>query len=138
MIIYFDFNYSISDEPRILPIIIKLSFSDNFISSISSYIQCPGSMQNASLALKMYDKSMEPLISKNTYVYVALNIPLNHRDIGIFLYNNKIIIRRFLIRKNGLVLKPENNEYFDIKLLEKDNFTIIGKALGTGENGPIK
>ena len=133
------FDYNLTEEQRKYNIFNHLEY--NMVpafDSISSYIQCPGSMQNASLALKMYDKSMEPLISKNTYVYVALNIPLNHRDIGIFLYNNKIIIRRFLIRKNGLVLKPENNEYFDIKLLEKDNFTIIGKALGTDENGPIK
>ena len=130
------FDYNLTEEQRNYDVINHLEY--NMVpafDSISSYIKCPGSMANASIALKMYDKSMEPLIQKKSYIYIALNIPLSHRDIGVFLYNGNIIIRRFLIRKKGIVLKSENNEYFDIKLQEDDNFTIIGKAVGTTESG---
>ena len=125
------FDYTLTEDQKKYNVLDHMKY--NMVpafDSISSYIQCPGNIPNASFALKMYDNSMEPIISKNSYVYVALNIPLNHKDIGIFLYDGKIIIRRFIIRKNNLVLKPDNSEYIDIKLRESDNFTIIGKIVG--------
>lgn len=128
------FDYNLTEEQRNYDVINHLEY--NMIpafDSISSYIECPGSIPNASIALKMMDTSMEPLIKKNSYVYIALNIPLSHRDIGIFSYNGNIFIRRFQIKKNNLVLKSENNEYFDIKLKKDDSFTILGKVVGTNE-----
>ena len=129
------FDYNLTEDQRKYKVIEHLEYNKiPAFDSISSYIQCPGNMPNASMALKIKDNSMAPLLNKNSYAYIALNIPLNHRDIGLFLYDNRIIIRRFLIRKNNLVLKPENKEFQDIKLSEEDDFIIIGKILGTTEN----
>ena len=133
------FDYNLTEEQRSYDVINHIDYNKiPAFDSISSYIECPGNIPNASLALKMQDRSMEPLIPKDSYAYIALNIPLNHRDVGIFLYNGIIFIRRFQIKKNNLVLKSENNEYFDIKLQKNDDFTILGKVVGTSKNGPIK
>ena len=133
------FDYNLTEEQRSYDVINHIDYNKiPSFDSISSYIECPGNIPNASLALKMQDRSMEPLIPKDSYAYIALNIPLNHRDVGIFLYNGIIFIRRFQIKKNNLVLKSENNEYFDIKLQKNDDFTILGKVVGTSKNGPIK
>ena len=95
------FDYNLTEEQRSYDVINHIDYNKiPAFDSISSYIECPGNIPNASLALKMQDRSMEPLIPKDSYAYIALNIPLNHRDVGIFLYNGIIFIRRFQIKKN--------------------------------------
>ena len=42
---------------------------------------------------------------------------------------NHLIIRRFIIRKDKLVLRAENKSYDDIDLNEDDDFKIIGKII---------
>lgn len=133
------FDYNLTEEQKKYNVINHLEYNKvPAFDSISSYINCPGNMSNVSMALKITDNSMEPLLNKNSYAYIALNIPLNHRDIGLFLYNDKILIRRFLIRKKNLVLKCENKNFEDINVFETDNFVIIGKIVGTTDNGKLK
>ena len=72
---------------------------------------------------------MAPLLEKEDYAFLELNIPLNNKDIGLFEYNNNFIIRRFIIRKDKLVLRAENKSYDDIDLNEDDDFKIIGKII---------
>ena len=76
---------------------------------------------------------MEPKLAKDVYAYVELNSPLNNRDIGIFEYEGKVLIRRFIVRRDKLVLRPENKEFEEISLASRDDFTIIGKIVGTNE-----
>lgn len=126
------FDFDLTEEQRKYKAIDHLEYNRvPAFDSINSYITCPGNFSNASMALKICNNSMEPLLKEGTYAFIAPNIPLNHRDIGLFLYNDEILIRRFLIRKNNLVLKAENKDFNDIKLSENDNFIIIGKILGT-------
>lgn len=135
----YSFDFQLTDEQNKYKAIDHMSYDKvPAFDSISSFITCPGSMPNAAFALKITDTSMEPLLKLNSYAFIAPNIPLNHRDIGIFLYNDEIIIKRFLIRKHNLVLRSENRELKDIILSEDDNFIIIGKIVGTTENDKIK
>ena len=133
------FDYNLSEEQKKYKAIEHLEYNKiPAFDSISAFIPCPGNFTNVSMALKIADNSMEPLLMQNSYAFIAPNIPLNHRDIGLFLYNGEIMIKRFLIRKNNLVLKSENKEIKDIKLTEDDNFIIIGKIVGTTENTKLK
>ena len=45
------------------------------------------------------------------------------------MYNDKILIRRFIIRKNDLVLRAEDPSIDDIILFDDSDFYIIGKIL---------
>ena len=101
------------------------------VSSLDSFIECPADLGSASLAFKVEDKSMEPRLEKGVYAFVEFNTPLENKDIGVFEYNGKILIRRYVIRKNSLVLRADNKDFSDIPLEENDQYNIIGKVIGT-------
>ena len=101
------------------------------VSSLDSFIKCPLDLPSASLAVKINDKSMEPRLEEGSYAFVEFNSPLDNKDIGIFEYDNKVIIRRYVIRKDTLVLRADNKEFSDIVLNPDDDYTIIGKIIGT-------
>lgn len=101
------------------------------VSSLDSFIKCPIDLPSASLALKVSDKSMSPRLEEGSYVFIEFNSPLENKDIGVFEYNGKIIIRRYVIRKDSLVLRADNKDFDDIILSENDTYNIIGKVIGT-------
>lgn len=98
------------------------------IDSIKDFIECPSNIPNASLAFKITDDSMEPSLEKNSYAFLEFNAPLDTKDIGLFQIGGKYIIRRFIIRKDALILRPDNKKYEEISISENDNFIIIGKV----------
>ena len=101
------------------------------VSSLDSFISCPIDLPGASLAIKVEDNSMEPRLEKGVYAFVEFNTPLENKDIGIIEYNGKVFIRRYVIRKDSLVLRADNKDFDDIVLEEKDEYNIIGKVIGT-------
>ena len=80
------------------------------------------------IAVKVKDDSMENTLLKDSYVFVEFNANLNNKDIGIFSYNNEILIKRFVIRKDKLILRSDNKAYADIDIDENSDFTIIGRV----------
>ena len=101
--------------------------------SIDNFVECTSKYSTASLALKVKNDEMDPILKKDSYAYIELNVPLNNKDIGLFKLNDRILMRRFIIRKDKLVLRADNKNYEDIDLSENDNFTIIGKILNTNK-----
>lgn len=101
------------------------------IDSIHSFMECPANLPSTALAIKIPDTAMEPRLPKDIYAFIELNSPLENRDIGIFEYDGKILVRRFIVRKDKLVLRADNKEFEEISLYENDNFNIIGKVIGT-------
>ena len=101
------------------------------VDSIHSFMECPATFAGAALAVRVPDNTMEPKLQKDIYVFVELNSPLNNRDIGIFEYDGKVIIRRFIVRRDKLVLRADNKEVEEISIYDKDHFNIIGRVVGT-------
>lgn len=99
------------------------------VDCLDNFIECPSNIPNASIAVKIPDDTMEPFFLKGSYGFVELNTLLDNKDIGLFELNGQLLIRRFIIRKDKLVLRCDNKAYSDIDLSENDNFTIIGKVL---------
>ena len=99
--------------------------------ALGSLIDCPASYPGASIAVKINDTSMEPKLKKDSYAYIEFNTPLDNRDIGLFSYQGQLLIRRFIIRKDVVVLRAEDKEIKDICLDPKEEFYIVGKVLGT-------
>ena len=83
------------------------------------------------MAIKINDDSMEPKLKKDSYAYLALNMPLENKDIGLFSYKGQLLIRRFILRKDDIALRAEKKEIDDICITKDDDFYIIGKILGT-------
>lgn len=101
------------------------------VSSADSFMECPIDFPTASLALKVSDDSMAPKLEKGSYVFIEFNTPLENKDIGLFEYEGKVLIRRYVIRRDSLVLRADNKEFQDITLSEDSKYNIIGKILGT-------
>ena len=101
------------------------------VGSLDSFITCPIDFPNAALALKITDDDMAPRLEKGTYAFIELNSPLENKDIGIFEFNGKVMIRRYVIRKDALVLRADNKDLEDIVITENDTYNIIGKIVGT-------
>ena len=101
------------------------------VTSVESFMECPAECPNAAFSLKVADHAMQPKITKDSYVFVELNSPLDNKDIGLFDLNGKILIRRFIVRQDGLFLRADNKEFADIPLNNEENYYIIGKVVGT-------
>jgi len=97
-------------------------------NSMTDFMTCPASAASASFAVKMNDDSMDPFLKKDSYIFVELNANLNAKDVGVFLYDNEILVRRFIIRKNELILRADNKTYPEIQIDENTDFTIIGRV----------
>ena len=120
----------VTEDDKRCEMINHLSFNKVLaIDSYSNFIDCPSSAANASVALKIQDDVMDPTFKKGTYAFLELNVPLKNKDIGLFEYNGEFLIRKFIIRKDSLVLRAENKKYDDIILSEDDDFTIIGRII---------
>ena len=100
------------------------------VNSIIGYSACPKCFSNATFVMRSFDNSMSPKIQSNDFVYIELNAPLNNRDIGLFQYENRLLIRKFIVRKNDLVLRPEEDSFDEIILTKNSDFFILGKILG--------
>lgn len=100
------------------------------VDSIIGYAYCKSEVRNASFVMKMLDNSMSPKIEDSDFIYIDLNAPLSSRDIGLFEYDGKLIVRKFIIRKNDIALRAENSDIDDISITKDTRFYIIGKVLG--------
>lgn len=98
------------------------------ISVIDDYIECPSDFSNAAFAFKMPDSSMNPLFTKNSYVFIEPCGSMENKDVGLFKYNNEFLIRRLIFKNGKFILKANNKNYKNIKISTFDDFIIIGKA----------
>ena len=130
----YTYDKSLSEEQLFYKAVNHISYDKVLAVNLdNSFIKCPSSMSGAAIAVKMPDNSMEPKIQKDVYMFVEMNVPLNNRDIGIFECDKQILVRRFIIRRDKLVLRPENKDFEEIFVSENDNFNVIGKIIGTND-----
>ncbi len=99
------------------------------VNNLQDFIDCPSDMPGASLAVKINDDSMEPKLKKGTFAFIEFNSLLENKEIGLFFINGKILIRRFVIRRGKVILKPDNKAFEEIEINDSNNFFIIGKVL---------
>ena len=56
------------------------------IDNLNTFVDCPSTAPSASLAIKVFDDSMEPTLKKGDYVFIEYNSPLDNKEIGLFSY----------------------------------------------------
>ena len=133
--IMYTYDKEITEEQAGYKVVQHISYNKILaVDNLDNFIDCPDSFPGASIAIKMNDASMEPKLKKGSYLFLEFNSPLNNKDIGLFSYNSKLLVRRFIIRKDGIVLRAEDKSIDDICLNPKDDFYIIGKILGSNNN----
>ncbi len=98
--------------------------------SIEGFSKCPEGLFDTSFVFRAFDDTMSPRFEKGDYLYTSFNTPLDNKDIGLFLYEEKLIVRKFIVRKTDLVLRAESKDIKDIILTKDSDFYIVGKILG--------
>ena len=127
--LFYTYDKELTDEHKKYNYLNYVSY-DNvpLFSNLDGFINCPSKFTNASFAIKAKDDSMAPSIEKDSAVYIEIAGLLSNKDIGLFQADDQFLIRRFLYRKDEIVLRAENKEFEDIKVSNIKNFKIIGKA----------
>ncbi len=84
--------------------------------------------QGSSFLLKVRGDSMiKAGIESGDLVVVDREKPVNNRDIVVALIDGEVTLKRLIIKKDGIELKPENDNYNVIKV-GNQHFEIIGKV----------
>lgn len=126
----YTYDKQVSEEQENYGFINHISYNKVLaVSNIQDFIDCPSDMPSATLAVKMADDSMEPKLKKGSFTFIEFNSLLDNKEVGIFSINGKILIRRFVIRRGKIVLKPDNKSFEEIEIRDTDNFYIVGKVL---------
>ncbi len=126
----YTYDKQVSEEQENYGFINNISYNKILaVNSIHDFIDCPSTMPSASLAVKMSDNSMEPKLKKGDFAFIEFNSLLENKEVGLFNINNKILIRRFVIRRGKVVLKADNKEVEEIEVKDSDKFFIVGKVL---------
>lgn len=125
----FTYDKCVNEEQESYNLVKHISYNKLIaVDNIGGFIDCPSDIPSSAIALKIKDDSMTPTIAKNSYVFVEFNSPLSNKDIGLFSYNNKILVRKFHTRNGKITLKADNSSVEDIKVTENDTFYMIGKV----------
>ena len=125
----FTYDKCVNEEQESYNLVKHISYNKLIaVDNIGGFIDCPPDIPSSAIALKIKDDSMTPTIAKNSYVFVEFNSPLSNKDIGLFSYNNKILVRKFHTRNGKITLKADNSSVEDIKVTENDSFYMIGKV----------
>ena len=126
----YTYDKQVSEEQENYGFINHISYNKVLaVSNLQSFMDCPSNMPSASLAIKINDNSMEPKLKKGDFAFVEFNSLLENKEVGVFDINGKILIRRFVIRRGKVILKPDNKEFEEIEIKDSDKFYIIGKVL---------
>ena len=126
----YTYDKQVSEEQENYGFINHISYNKILaVNSLQSFMDCPSNMPSASLAVKITDNSMEPKLKKGDFAFIEFNSLLENKEVGIFDINGKILIRRFVIRRGKIYLKPDNKDLEEIEVSDSDKFYIIGKVL---------
>lgn len=126
----YTYDKQVSEEQESYGFINNISYNKILaVSNLQDFINCPSNMPSASLAVKMHDDSMEPKLKKGEYAFIEFNSLLENKEVGLFSINKKILVRRFVIRRGKVVLKPDNKAVEEIEVKDSDEFYIVGKVL---------
>ena len=124
----FTYDKCVNEEHETYNLVKHISYNKLLaVDNIGGFIDCPPDVPSSAIALKVRDDSMAPTIAKNSYVFVEFNSPLSNKEIGLFSYNDKVLVRKFHSRNGKITLKADNADVEDIKVNDNDTFYIIGK-----------
>ncbi len=81
------------------------------------------------IGVKIDDCSMEHTIPDKSTIIIDTNSNVLSEDVGVFIVNNELLIRRFLERNGSKLLIADNGSFYPIIINESDNFYVVGKII---------
>lgn len=113
-------------------------YSKAFVSSdgalgfgeVMEYITIPSLRDGTEvIGIKMDGASMEYTIPNGAIILVKKGVEVNDNDIGVFIYNNSLHIKRIRKNQGEMFLMSDNKEYLPILIKSTDEFISVGKVV---------
>lgn len=93
------------------------------------YVSLPKRMAKGCVIINVHGKSMEPTLKDGSSVLVKLNEEVNHNEMGVFIYDDEPLVKRYKYFDGRYFLYSDNLEYPPREIREENSFTICGKVL---------
>jgi len=103
----------------------KISFGEvlEFINSTTP------NLNKEFIGLKIDDNSMEHTIPNKATVIIHMNQEVCHGEVGLFILNDKILVKRLVIKDGYKILVSDNSNFYPIIVKETDRFYPIGQVI---------
>ena len=72
---------------------------------------------------------MEHTIPNKATIIIHMNQEVCHSEVGIFILNDKILVKRLVIKDGYKILVSDNSNFYPIIVKESDKFYPIGKVI---------
>lgn len=117
-----------------IPILSHISILNEIFkeNEILDFLELPSKIPTkCDFATYVEGNSMEPKISDGDIICIKKESILRNKEIGIFILNNQIFIRKVKIDpfRNQIFLVPFNKNYEPMSLKENDKFKKVGKII---------
>lgn len=81
------------------------------------------------IGVRVDDNSMEHTIPNKSTVIIHMNSEVLDEEIGVFVLNEKLLIKRLIERNGCRMLVSDNSIFYPIVITETDSFFKIGKVV---------
>lgn len=97
---------------------------------VIEYLTIP-SLRNGTevIGIKVDGDSMEHTIPNGATVLVKKDIEVNDNEVGVFVHNNRPLVKRLRRNKDELFLTSDNKDYLPISVKEGDELFTVGKVV---------
>ncbi len=93
------------------------------------FVTLPEAMTENCVIINIYDDSMRPTLQDGCRILVKKNVEINEDDMGVFIHNGEMIVKRYKKFKNRIYLCSDNLNYPSREVRKEDSFCICGKVI---------
>lgn len=93
------------------------------------FLSLPLAIGKGCVGITVDGDSMETTINNGSVVLVKKDVEVGQNDIGVFLYEDEAIVKRYKCIENKCYLISDNKEYPAREIREEDDFKVCGKVV---------
>lgn len=93
------------------------------------YVSLPKRMAEGCVIVNVHGDSMKPTLDSGSSVLIKLDTEVGHNEIGVFIYDDEPLVKRYKYFDGKRFLYSDNLEYPPREIREETSFTICGKVI---------
>jgi len=93
------------------------------------YVSLPKRMAEGCVIVNVHGDSMKPTLNDGSSVLIKLDIEVGHNEIGVFIYDDEPLVKRYKYFDGKRFLYSDNQDYPPREVREETSFSICGKVI---------
>lgn len=93
------------------------------------YVSLPKRMAEGCVIVNVHGESMKPTLNDGSSVLIKLDSEVGHNEIGVFIYDDEPLVKRYKCFDGKRFLYSDNHDYPPREVREETSFTICGKVI---------